>query len=82
VKDGSSSPEKLTGKVAENASTMVAARDVDVVVASGDVGVVGDVEDIEENTMDTVSSSAKAPRGGSMRMERQWRRAARPTSQE
>jgi primase-polymerase (primpol)-like protein len=82
VKDGSSSPEKLTGKVIENASTTVAAQDVNVVVASGDVGVVGDAEDVEENTMDTVSSSAKAPRGGSMWKEQRWRRVARPTSQE
>jgi hypothetical protein len=42
VKDNSSSPEKLIGKVAGNTFAMAAARDINVVVASGDVGVVDD----------------------------------------
>jgi hypothetical protein len=60
--------------------TAAAARDVDVSVVSDVVGVVDGVKDVEENTRDTFSSPVKTLCGGSMRMERRWHWAARPTS--
>jgi hypothetical protein len=57
---------------------MSAPQDVDAVVVSDDDGVVDGVEEDEAKMLDTVSSTGNIPSGGSERMERQWRRAARP----
>jgi hypothetical protein len=53
---------------------------VNVVFVSDDDGVVDGVDEDEEKMLDTVSSTDKTPSGRSEQMERQRRRAARPTT--
>jgi hypothetical protein len=59
---------------------MLTAQVVDVMLVSDDDGVVDGVDEDEAKMMDIVSSTGKTPSGRSEQMERQRRRAARPTT--
>jgi hypothetical protein len=59
---------------------MSTAQVVDVVLVSDDDGVVDGVDKDEAKMMDTVSSTGKTPSGRIEQMERQRRRAVRPTT--
>jgi hypothetical protein len=75
---------KLTGvtcrKIAGKQFTMSTTQVVDVLLYSDDDGIVDGVDKDEARMMDTVLSTGKTPSGRSEQMERQRRRAARPTT--
>jgi hypothetical protein len=59
---------------------MLTAQVVDVMLVSDDDGVVDGVDEDKAKMMDIISSTGKTPSGRNEQMERQRRRATRPTT--